>query len=227
MSELDRAVLARIEHQGLKPRPAIYFLGLRSVYWSLAALSIMLGGLSVAVAIFAVNDFSHTGGRGLDEMPFDDVATSLPALWLMSIGLFALSAAFGVSRTRRGYRYRPLRVAALAVVASIALGIALHGFDLGRLTHAFLAAHFPAYERYTYIPYAEWSLPGDGYLGGEVLSVDGQTMRLKDFRGEEWSIDMSSAKITADQPLIEEDVAITGRMTGPHQFKAVSIAEFD
>ncbi len=226
MAELDKEVLAKIERLGLKPRPYVYFLAKRSVFWGLAALSVLLGGVSVAIAIFVAVDLAATGGRGFDEMPFDDVAASLPALWLACFALFAMSAAFGVSRTRRGYRYRPMRIAGTAVVASLALGVALQSLDIGRLTHNFLAAHFAAYERYTYIPYTEWSRPDEGYLGGKVLSANGQTLRLRAFSGMEWSVDISAAENTAGE-MLDEDVAIIGQRTGPREFKAHSIAEFD
>lgn len=228
MAELDKEVLAKIEKLGLKPRPYVYFLAKRSVFWALAALSALLGGVSVAVAIFAATDLAATGGRGFDEMPFDDIATSLPALWLACFALFAASAWFSLSRTRRGYRYRPLSILVIAVAASLGLGIALHGLDAGRLTHNFIARHFPAYERYTYIPYEEWSRPDRGYLGGEVLSVDGNSLRLKAFDGLEWAVDISMAVNSVDEPLIEEgDIAIRGEITGPHDFKAHTIAPFD
>lgn len=228
MRELDKEVLAKIEKLGLKPRPYVYFLAKRSVFWALAALSVLLGGVSVAVAIFAATDLAATGGRGLDEMPFDDIATSLPALWLACFFLFAASAWFGLSRTRRGYRYRPLNILAVALAASLGLGAALHGLDAGRLAHNFIASRFPAYDRLTHIPYDEWSRPDQGYLGGEVLSVDGGSLRLRAFGGVEWTVDISAAVNSVDEPLEDEgDVAIRGARTGPRAFKAQTIAAFD
>ncbi len=228
MSGLDREVLARIERLGLKPRPPIYFLARRSVFWILALISLLLGAISIAVAIFAMTDLALTGGRGLDEMPFDDIATSLPLLWLVCFALFTLSAAVSVTKTRRGYRYRPLGIVATALAASLGLGLALQVFDAGGKTHRLLAANFASYQHYTYIPYAEWSRPAEGYLGGEVLSVNGAILRLRDFRGSEWSVDISAATNSVDEPLADEgDVAIRGKVTGPQEFTAQSIAEFD
>ncbi len=228
MRELDKEVLAKIEKLGLKPLPYIYFFAKRSVFWALAALSVLLGGISVAVAIFAAMDLARTGGRGLDEMPFDDIATSLPALWFACFMLFAASAWFSLSRTPRGYRYRPLGILAAAFAASLGLGFALHGLDAGRLTHNFLATHFSAYDRFTHIPYEEWSRPDQGYLGGEVLSVGGNTLLLKAFDGVQWTVDISAAVNGVDEPLEDEgDVAMRGVRTGPRAFKAQTIAAFD
>ena len=228
MRKLDEDVLARIEELGLKPRPYIVFLAHNLVFWGLTGLSVLLGAISFAVVIFAVLDFVQTGGRGLDEMPFDDVAITLPAIWgVCTIGC-AISAWFSLSRTRRGYRYRPAMVVAFAVAASLALGSVLYNLDVGRGVHGFLAAQVPAYERYTAIPYAEWSRPDLGYLGGGAVSIDGQLLRLKAFDGSEWLVDMAGADISTDGTPVEEgDVAIRGTRTGPESFKATSIAPFD
>ena len=178
--------------------------------------------------LFAVLDYAKTGGRGLDEMPFDDVATALPVIWAISSLVFAVSAWLGVSRTRRGYRYQPLLVVASAIAISIGLGAALYGIDAGRKLHEFVAANFPAYERYTTIPYDQWSKPDQGYLGGRALSIDGSLLSLQAFDGTIWSVDMAGAVISTDgTPVNEGDVAIRGSRTGPTSFKATSIAPFD
>ncbi len=228
MRKLDEDVLARIAKLGLKPRPAILFLGRNAVFWCLAGLSVLLGAASFAVVLFAAIDYTQTGGRGLDEMPFDDAAMALPVIWGICSLVFAVSAWLGVSRTGRGYRYRPLLVIALAIAISIGLGTILYGFDAGRKLHTFVAANFPAYQSYTAIPYNEWSRPDLGFLGGEALSIDGSSLSLKAFDGTLWSVDMAGAEISTDGTPVEEgDVAIRGTRTGPNSFKAVSIAPFD
>ena len=228
MRKLDEDVLARINELGLKPRPYILFLGRNVVFWSLAGLSVLLGALSFAVMMFAVIDYASTAGRGLDEMPFDDVATALPVIWGLSSLVFAMSAWIGVSRTRRGYRYRPLLVVASAIAVSIGLGMVLYGIDAGKKLHETIAANFSAYERYTTIPYDEWSRPDLGYLGGQALSIEGSLLSLEAFDGTIWSVDMAGAVISTDgTPVNEGDVAIRGTRTGPTSFKAISIAPFD
>jgi hypothetical protein len=229
MSDLDKRVLEAIEKRGLSPRPYAHFLARRSMFWTLAAVSILLGGISVAVAIFAVEDFMRTGGRNFTDMPFDDVFESLPIIWLLCFLLFIASAYLGLSNTRRGYRYRPISVIAMAAAASIVLGLLLHVLDVGRAIHGVLAAQFASYREFTYVPYDEWRRPDQGYLGGEVLSVkEGESLRLKDFDGHEWEVDITSATVSFSEPLIEEgDVAIRGERTGPAAFKAKTIDEFD
>lgn len=228
MRKLDEDVLARIAELGLKPRPYFLFLGRSVVFWSLAGLSVLLGAVSSAALLFAAFDYARTGGRGFDEMPFDDVAIALPMIWGICCVVFAVSAWLGVSRTGRGYRHRPLMVIALAMALSMGLGTILYGVDAGRKLHEFIAAHSTVYDCYTTIPYAEWSRPDLGLLGGQALAVDGTTLSLKAFDGTVWVVDISGADISTDGTPVEEgDVAIRGTRTGANSFKAISVAPFD
>jgi hypothetical protein len=231
MTELGDKVLKAIEKRGLSPKPYVHFLAKRSMFWTLAGLSILLGAVCVAVGIFAIDDFFRTGGRNFTDMPFDDVFENLPFVWLACFLLFVASAYFGLSRTKRGYRYRPLSIIAAAAAASIGLGLLLHVLDIGRALHSILSAQFPGYRESTYVPYAEWSRPDEGFLGGEVLSeIEGRVLRLKDFQGREWDVDISSAAIAdgVARPLTEEgDIAIRGARTGTSSFRAKTIDEFD
>lgn len=229
MSRLDKSVLEAIEKRGLSPRPPIYFLARRSILWTLAGLSILLGAISVAVGVFAVADFAGTGGRNFDEMPFDDLATGLPFLWLAVFALFVVSAFLALSRTKRGYRYHPMHIVAAVAAVSLLLGMILHVFDVGRFVHRYLSAEFSAYQAFTYIPYDEWRRPDKGYLGGEALSeIPGKSLRIRDFDGRIWEIDITTAVVTFSGSAVEEgDVAIRGKRTGQATFKAHSIEEFD
>lgn len=228
MTELDKRILETIERRGLTPRPPIYFLAKRSVFWALAALSVVLGAISAAVIIYRLSDHLRAGGRGFDEMPFDDVAEVLPGVWIICFLLFVASAVLAISRTRRGYRYGRLNVIGATAAASIVVGALLYASDLGPLTNRLLM-NIEAYRDYTYIPYAEWSRPDQGFLGGEVLDVDaGKSLRLRAFDGRGWVVDISSAEIAFSDPLIDEgDIAIRGARTGESAFRAEFIDEFD
>jgi hypothetical protein len=229
MTELEKKVLEAIEKQNLTPKPYAYFLARRSVFWALAALSILLGAVSVAMGIFAIQDMMQEGGRQFNDMPFDDILQSLPVIWLVCFILFCFSAYYGLRRTRRGYRYRPLSVMALIILASLGLGWLLHVAQAGQFINNALSVHFASYANYTHVPYAEWSRPDDGYLGGEVQSVEaGKSLVLKDFSGDEWAVDISTAiNDVKNQGLVGEDIAIRGERTGRSSFKAKTLEDFD
>lgn len=229
MTDLEKRVLEKIERLALRPRPPGYFLARRSMFWSLAITAILFGGICASVAIFIVADFFRTGGRGFDEMPFDELAIGLPFIWFFLLALFVASAFFTISKTGRAYRFGPFRLAGLAAGLSLGLGVLFYVSDIGKNIHAFLSAHIPAYQQMTHIPYAEWQRPDEGYLGGEALSVDDEMqMQLRGFDGKRWTVDISKADLLLDKSPVEEgDVAMHGHRTGPASFMATSIAPFD
>ena len=229
MTEMEKKVLDAIEQQHLVPRPYFVFFAKRSVFWSLTVLSIILGALSVAVLLFAISDYYATGWRTFDNLPLDDLIVSIPAFWLVSMPLFMASAYYGVRHTRRGYRFRPATIIALCVMASIGLGVLFHFFEAGRVVNDFLAANIASYREQTDVPFDKWSRPDEGFLGGTVEDVDGtKSLRLKDFHDKGWLIDISGAVITLDNAIEDEgDIAIRGVRTGPSEFRAETIEEFD
>lgn len=229
MSELDKKILATIAERRLTPRPALYFLARRSVLWTLAALSVLLGAMSVSLALFAVSDLAATGGRGLDEMPLDDVLLNLPYVWLGSMVLFVASAVASFRQTPRGYRFRTLTLVATALVASLFLGGMLHVLGAGEAAHVFLRDHVPLYDSLTRSAETRRNAPAHGFLAGTVTSVDaGKTLTMHDFDGHDWTVEIQGAKITVNNPELQgEDLAIDGAMTGPSAFRARSIRDWD
>ena len=229
MSDFERRVLDAIAAQKLAPKSAYLFLAKRSVFWGLAAVSIFFGALSFAILLFIVTDFFTTGWRTLDNIHFNEALASIPALWLLLLGLFTASATYGLSHTRRGYRLKPSHIAGISLAAGLGLGGLLHAADAGRSLHEFLAARFPAYHAFTYVPFVEWSRPDEGYLGGTVLGKDENgIIHLLDFQDKTWLVDISSAAVSLDSHIADEgDVAIEGERTGANTFRARTISEFD
>lgn len=228
MTELEQKILKTIAARQLTPKPAYTFLARRSVFWALAAVSIILGGISFAIVMFAVSDYFATSWRVLDNIHLNELLLVIPAVWLLLIGAFTASAVYGLRQTRRGYRFRPAAVTALALGLSLAIGGALHAADAGRALHEMMAANFKAYRDFTYVPFAEWSRPDEGYLGGTVIGMENGQIHLRDFHDRIWIVDVGTARIELDEsPQDEGDIAITGRRTGPDTFQAATISEFD
>jgi tryptophan-rich sensory protein len=228
MENFEDKVLKEIERRNLKPRPFLYFLGKRSVFWSLAVVSIILGSIAAATSLFLALDQYYNSGRELDEIPFDNVAAFAPFIWFGLFAILGISAQRSFAATRDGYRYRPSRVIALVFVLTSAFGALLYSLDAGGAAHKFLISRFRAYAEYTTIPYDLWSRPSEGYLGGEALRETATEIVVKDFHGVEWIVDISAAQSMLDKPAREEgDIAVRGHVSGEHRFKATVVAPFD
>jgi hypothetical protein len=230
MTELEQKVLEAIESRGLSPRPYAYFLAKRSVLWGLAALSVMLGGIAVAVLLFAVPDYFGNDGRGFDEMPLDDLMGSLPVVWLLALAVLMLSAWASFRQTPRGYRHTTGRILAGVLALSSALGVVLHVAEAGRRTHEFLATYSASYAEFTRPRSADgYPDPDKGGLAGTVKGYDGKAILLVvDFSGQTWTVDVSGSTVLLDEPLgSPEDVEMTGTRTGANTFQATSIKDWD
>jgi tryptophan-rich sensory protein len=228
MDNFEDKVLREIERRNLKPRPFLYFLGRRSVFWTLAAVSLILGSIAAATSLFLALDQYYNSGRELDEMPFDNIAAFAPFIWLGLFAVFGVSAQRSFAATRDGYRYRPSRVIAFAFALSAAFGALLYTLDAGGAAHRFLGTRYRAYAEYTTIPYDHWSRPDEGFLGGEALRESPNEITIRDFHGVEWTIDISAAQSMLEKPAMEEgDIAVRGHVTGDHKFKATVVVPFD
>ena len=229
MTDLEKKVLEAIAQRNLAPRPFYIFLAKSWVFLSLALVSIGFGAISMAVLLFAVSDYYASGWRVLDNWPLDEVLLSIPAFWLVSLPVFVFSTYVGLRNTKRGYRRKTGHIVVLSLGASAVLGVALHLFDAGQWINDYLITHVAWYRAQADVPFAVWSRPEAGFLGGTASPLlSDQTLRLIDFNMNVWMVDISGAKINLDQPILSEgDVAIRGHVTGPMQFHADLISSFD
>ena len=227
--ELDKRILDTLEKRNLAPRPYYMFMAKRSVFWTLAAVSIMFGAISSAVLLFVVSDYYATDWRMLDNLPLDGLILSIPVLWLLSMPLLLASAYFGLRHTRRGYRFHWGKVVVICLAASIGLGEVLHLFNAGQRINDFLVEHVDWYKQQADVPFDIWSRPEQGYLGGRAdLFFSESKLRLVDFNLNIWTVDIAGARIDLDQSILAEgDVAIRGEVVGPMQFRADTIGSFD
>lgn len=229
MTDLERKVLEAIAQRNLTPRPFYIFLAKSWVFMSLAIISIGFGAISVAVLLFAVSDYYASGWRVLDNLPLDEVILSIPAFWIVSLPVFVFSTYVSLRNTKRGYRYKTGHIVVWSFCASVTLGAALHLFDAGQRVNDYLITHVAWYRAEADVPFAVWSRPEVGFLGGTASQLlSDQTLRLIDFNMNVWMVDLSEARINLDQPILSEgDVAIRGHVTGPMQFHADLVSSFD
>lgn len=148
MIDFSEKVLTAIDERKAEPKPRWHFLVKRSVFWSLAVLSVFVGGIAVSVAIYVFFDndgIAISQNLALQEALLD-VAQSIPYIWLAVLGLFTASAYLVFRKTRKGYRYATAQVVGIAIVASIVLGLVLDAFDFGQMVHKYLLSNTTIYD---------------------------------------------------------------------------------
>lgn len=189
---LPEKIIEEIKKQGIEPRPRWQFLLKRSVLWSLAIFSTVLGGIAIAIIIFTFIDHDAGVRVYLKESAVDDILLSIPYFWLATLAILTGVTKYAVRHTKFGYRYATARIIAAVLIGSTLFGIALNAIDIGERVQDFLVETVPAYDALTYTSKDSWSQPEKGLLGGTVTGVvSSEYFELIDFHRKTWRIDMS------------------------------------
>lgn len=146
MNDFSQHIEEAIEARGMTPRPRWHFLFKRSVFWSLALISILLGAIAFSVADYIFFDNEGVSPAVLLESPLEGIVQSVPVLWILIFGLFVGVTFFGFRNTRTGYQYRTFAVAVGVVVLTIVLGLILSLFDFGQGVHYYLLHNTSFYD---------------------------------------------------------------------------------
>lgn len=137
----SQEVVKEIETRGVVPKARWRFLVSRGMVWFLAITSIVVGGVSFAVAEFVF--FDNDGITKLQGSSIQDIAQSIPFVWLGLLAVFSASAYYSLRRTRRGYKYTTAMLISAVIAVSIAFGLFLNHFDFGQRVHEYLMRQIP------------------------------------------------------------------------------------
>ena len=144
MQDLSQDIIKELESRGATPKPRWHFILMRSLFWLLSVLSVVVGSIALSMTcdVFFDNDGLHvTLGNLLQVIPY---------VWLIILGLFIVGAYFGFRQTRKGYRYAAPLVVSMILAASVALGLLLDTYDVGQTVHKYLLTHTNFYDALIY-----------------------------------------------------------------------------
>ncbi|MHB1086793.1 MAG: hypothetical protein ACYCZ0_03530 [Minisyncoccota bacterium] len=148
MEDFSEHIVKEIAERGATPKPRWHFLLKRSVFWTLAVLSMAIGGIAVSVAsyVFFDNDGLMAFQNSAPQEALRILARSIPYIWLFALGLFTASAYLGFRKTRKGYRYATATVVGAAIILSFMCGLLLDAFDFGQKVHKYLLSNTTVYD---------------------------------------------------------------------------------
>lgn len=153
MSTFSEQVFQTLDERNINPRPRWHFLLKRSVFWTLCGLSIGMGGIASAVAMYVFFDndglisFQHPNV----QVFLIELARSIPYIWLVILSLFTTSAYLVTKQTASGKRYSVVSVVVLALIGSGLVGYILNQLDFGQAIHRYLLDHTNIYDRLIYL----------------------------------------------------------------------------
>ncbi len=192
---LPEKIIEEIKKQGIEPRPRWQFLLKRSVLWSLAVFSTVLGGIAIAIIIFTFIDHDASVRVYLKESVVDDILLSIPYFWLATLAVLTGVTKYAVRHTKFGYRYATARIIATVLIGSTLFGIALNTMDVGESVQDFLVETVPSYDALTYTSKDAWVQPENGLLGGTVTAIiSSEEFYLTDFHKKSWRVNTSETQ---------------------------------
>lgn len=166
MDNADR-LLDRLRREGVQPVPRSRVLARRAATAALFGASLLLGSVSVALAL---GEFFPRDGRGWHFRAA--LSQAAPWIWLLTSGMLLLAGMRLFRALPRGWRVRPVRLLLACLSSVLLLGSVLFASDALLGTHRFLAHHVPGYK-------AAWKAHVRSAGGG----MHGQGETMKDSAG--------------------------------------------
>jgi hypothetical protein len=189
MTDISTKVMRQVEEQKLAPKARWRFLLQDWVFWSAYAVTLILGSLATAAAIFRLTDRDWMVLPRMRTTWLQESLSAIPYFWLAALAILAALAYLNYRHTERGYRLRAPILGLANIVISILLGAAFYYAGLGQSMDRGFAGHVPFYHGAEAERRQVWSRPEQGLLSGEIIEAekDGAIM-LRDWQGTVWKV---------------------------------------
>jgi len=224
----SQKLLKKIQKQRISQKSRLQFNLKNIFFWALFAFSIIIGGLSFSVILFA---FSQTDFDLLSNIPNSKIELFLgllPFFWIFSSLLFLFISIFGIRHTKTGYRYSPLLVFGSSIILSIILGTSLFFTGGAERMEQIFAENISIYESLEERKVARWSLPENGFLSGRIIKKEKAVIIIEDWNGKKWEVDFRGAIIKGRVFLEKnEKIKIVGKISENDTFVARQIGPWE
>lgn len=220
MSKLSDKVIQEISEKKIAPIPKWRFLLKDWFIWSVSVVSVLLGSVSVAIALHQM-----TTNDNMPVTRLTDVFTFVPYFWVMVLALFTYTAFHNFHHTEEGYKYKTATILGIAISVSVIIGTMLALIGLGGRMNAYLASNVPYYSQYADMRSYVWMNPAEGRIAGKIMhTTPNQVMVIKDLNGKLWNVTYNDA-IIGPAVILRRGymVKIVGEVTGDGDFMATEI----
>lgn len=227
--DFSSKILDVIKEGKIKPKPRWEFLLKDYAILATGILSIIIGGLAVAVIIFMVVNSNWDLLPYFNRTRAGHFFVSLPYYWLLSLSLFILIAYYNLKHTKKGYRYTLHSVVLISIGTSMILGVFFYSVGVGRTIDNTFSRRLPIYKDVAHRIPKEFISPGNGILAGKILDIEENFILVKAEREDrEWFVDVSNLRQKCVPEYDEEDrVIIMGEINEGNTFIAFGIRPWD
>jgi hypothetical protein len=223
-------VLARIDTEGITPKPAWYFLLHEWVVWLVAVLAFIVGSVATTLSIY-LSRVSWYMERQIEQSSLERLFEFVPLFWLVLVICGLFYTVHAIHETRRGYRFSSAWLVTGALGLSILLGSVAEARGVGAVLDEYLITNVPAYQPLTGFKPQRFMNSGQGVHAGIVLTATDETLTMRTLTHEDLEVTLSSATVIHKHVLLEKGVPVrvVGTTTvhdGTERFEALEINPF-
>lgn len=226
MENISKEVLKKIQERKVVPIPKWQILLKSSFVWGLFTLNIVLGSVGFGIVLYLITNNDVLSDLSLKTNTLQWIILAFPLAWIGITILFLFVAYYNFKHTDEGYRFGVFKIFLINIVAILGIGTLLYFSGLSEKLNTAFATNIPLYTHTMDTRMAVWMRPQDGYLAGEITSIDEDSMNLQlvDLNGKKWVIEYVDALIKGRVDLaVGEVIKIAGDMSTEKVFKALEI----
>lgn len=223
MKEVSKSVIEKIKEENIKPVPRVIFVFKNLVMWLIFILSLIFGSIGVAITVYLLLNNDSVWEFSLVGNVWKWILLSIPLAWLILTILFVTIAYFNFRGTDGGYRLPLIRIVKINIGIILVLGLSMYYSGFSSKINSVFSNNIPFYQDAFDMREKVWMRPSEGYLAGEILSVE-EDINLEDLDGNEWVVEHEDADVKGGVRLQEgEDIKVVGKVSNENTFTASEI----
>lgn len=187
MNNLKNNILGKIKKEKIQPIPRVVFFLKNFGFWAVFGASILVGAVALSLIFFSFSSIDREL-FGRPHFPlFEMILTTAFLFWLILFLLLFLGALFGIRHTREGYKISTTHLLLGNFIASFVFATGFLFFGGSEEIEEFFIVRAPFFSHFEGQK-ETWKHPENGFLGGEIRSMEREVIILRDFSGKEWRV---------------------------------------
>jgi len=218
---ISQIALERIKYEGIKPISRNVFSIKRVLFWSLVAISFIVGAFvfSISLSTLFNNDWYLYNRFGLNF-----IFKTLPYFWIISLAVFTILGEFYYRKTLLGHRKGIIVIVGIYLISTTLFGTIFYIIGLGSTIEEKLENNITSYRGVILNRYEIWSHPESGLLSGVITKVGENEIEIVDMDGYVWIVKMEALTVKGKMNILENDrVKIIGKIVNDNVFQAEDI----
>jgi len=222
MNNLSDRILEKLKEAKITPKSKWKFLLKDYLVWISGVLSLVIGSISFAVAIFLIRYNDWGMGKQMVGSFWKFTLLTLPYFWIICLGIFTFLLYLNFKYTKNGYKHSFYNVVFGIILLSVVFGTLFYSVGLGQAIEDTFARKIPFYRTHLDPRIRTWDQPEKGFLIGEIKELNDKGILIKNPKGKEWLIKNLPNKNLKRGEMLK----VIGEKLDDENFKASDIKPF-